>query len=271
MSSFADLLDNEDLVFSILSAASLFVVYRLRFVSRPLRDAVDMYLKTAFNIDRFLQRRFFANAVAFRSMMAETGCVISGLTALEFFARVQWAETPLELVVDSSNVATVCRYLVDTCGYSFIPDSNTPLASSLDEALLPATWEPRPGETEWACTIVAVFEFKRRYRDKWRQVFVSSPHALGLVEAAILSYPTSKPNQCPICILFNSFCSFLHSSADQHDHCHSRTLPVRVDYARRTQVTVAQQYACHESEIWLRVTQPVLLRCRLGTRAFASS
>ena len=206
MPGFTEFLEKQDLVHELLNLADPYLVYRLRLVSRPVQNVVDKYLARTFNIDTFLQRRFFANAVAFRSMMAETGCLISGVTALEFFARAQWEETPLELFVHHCNVVKLCRNLVDVFGYSFVPDNSTPMAS-LDEALHDSTWQPRSGEPLWLCSVVAVFEFRRRYRDKWRQVLVWSPHckSRSALEAVFLSYPNSKPNPRGSCMFFYLF------------------------------------------------------------------
>ena len=69
MPSFADFLDCLDLVFDMLYVVDPYTLYRLRAISRPLRKAVDRYLTSAFDLDRFLQERFVENPTAFRDLM----------------------------------------------------------------------------------------------------------------------------------------------------------------------------------------------------------
>ena len=207
MPSFADFLDCLDLVFDMLYIVDPYTLYRLRAISRPLRKAVDRYLTSAFDLDRFLQERFVENPTAFRDLMDWTGSIISGLTALEFFARARWEDTPLEIFVGCNDAHKVCRHLADTCGYSYVPGSTTPGVASFDDALLPATWARLTEEEALPpSTIVAGFEFRRMYRDKWRRVLVFSPSEGGTMEAVIHSYPTSKLNRA-ICMTSCTFYS----------------------------------------------------------------
>ena len=208
MPSFADFLDCLDLVFYMLYIVDPYTLYRLRAISRPLRKAVDRYLTSAFDLDRFLQERFVENPTAFRGMMGRTSSIISGLTALEFFARARWEDTPLEIFVNRWNVERLCRVLVHTTnGYSYVPGSTTPGVASFDDALLPATWARLTEEEALPpSTIVAGFEFRRMYRDKWRRVLVFSPSEGGTMEAVIHSYPTSKLNRA-ICMTSCTFYS----------------------------------------------------------------
>ena len=147
------------------------------------------------------------NPTAFRGMMGRTSSIISGLTALEFFARARWEDTPLEIFVRWNDAHKVCRHLADTCGYSYVPGSTTPGVASFDDALLPATWARLTEEEALPpSTIVAGFEFRRMYRDKWRRVLVFSPSEGGTMEAVIHSYPTSKLNRA-ICMTSCTFYS----------------------------------------------------------------
>ena len=236
MPSFTEFFNKHDLVHMMLGIADPYTVYRLRTVSRPVLEVVDRYLKSAFNIDRFLQQRFIADPVAFRSMMAQTGCVIGGLTALEFFERGEWSKPALELFVDSANVAQVCWYLVDVCGYCFAPRGSSSMAS-LDQALDPATWKTGRELYDNTALIGAEFRFEGAYRGICKRVIVSSPHPHGALAAAILSSPTSKIHCHKIvCLLISFDCS----GAAQRDYCQWRILCVPLAHVQVPKVTLPQ-------------------------------
>ena len=185
-----------DFVNVLVTVADPCLLYRLRLVSRFHQEIVDKYLRLVFDIDKFLQRRFVPDAVAFRSMMAQTGCVIAGRTALEFFARTEREDTPMELFVDTTKVTSVSNYLVSTCGYFVEPMSAT---SPEHQAYNPKGWGADGLWSDYATYCCAVIRFTRSYKGKCRQVLLSFPPLTETVTATTLYYPTSKSYNLPSC------------------------------------------------------------------------
>ena len=218
MPLFTEFFDNDDLVHMMLGVADPYTVYRLRTVSRPVLEVVDRYIKSAFNIDRFLQQRFVADPVAFRSMMARTGCVIGGLTALEFFARTERRNTPLELFVEGYEASKVCSYLVDRCGYSFVPglDQHRDLEKALDHS----RWRTGIPLMDYISPVAAVLRFEGLHRGRPKRIRVSCPAPSGILARAVLSLPTSELYHCACCL----FLIFAHCNCVQR-RCSTSSLP----------------------------------------------
>ncbi len=76
-------------------------------------------MRSAFNIHRILQR-YFDDPTSFRSLQAQTGTLVSGSTALQFFDRSFYPESDLDIYVHMPWRLRVAQWLLDR-GYSFVP------------------------------------------------------------------------------------------------------------------------------------------------------
>ena len=82
-------------------------------------------LPLQWNIDRTL-RRFVRDPQALRSQMAKCEALISGSVALQFFERVVWPESDLDIYVEHGSHAKAFRkYIKDCEGYKFTHKSNS--------------------------------------------------------------------------------------------------------------------------------------------------
>lgn len=107
-----------DLIFFYASPGSLI---RLSWTCRMCLAAVKSYLSRAYNINRHLSR-FFPDPLAFRSLQAKTGTLISGSSALQYFDRTFYPESDLDIYIPMRFKAEVGEWLL-SIGYNFIPNS----------------------------------------------------------------------------------------------------------------------------------------------------
>ena len=105
-----------DNIFDFLTPLEILLFSR---TCRPFYNIVCSYIKRVFNIDRILSR-FFADPVAFRALQARTGTLISGSSALQFFARTFYPESDLDLYIHSNWLPDVVEWMVQE-GYVFVP------------------------------------------------------------------------------------------------------------------------------------------------------
>ncbi|KAH8092536.1 hypothetical protein BXZ70DRAFT_898267 [Cristinia sonorae] len=76
--------------------------------------------------------RFFDDPVAFRSLQARTGTLISGSTALQFFDRTSYPNSDLDLYIHPQFDRDVLLWLTDN-GYTFVPEEEQP--ARLEDAI----------------------------------------------------------------------------------------------------------------------------------------
>ncbi|OCH90000.1 hypothetical protein OBBRIDRAFT_693748, partial [Obba rivulosa] len=89
---------------------------------RAAHDIVCSYVSHAFSVEALLLR-FFPDPLAFRSIQARTGTLISGSAALQFFDRDHYPEADLDLYVYMRARYEVGAFLL-AAGYKFEPNSN---------------------------------------------------------------------------------------------------------------------------------------------------
>ncbi|EIW56989.1 uncharacterized protein TRAVEDRAFT_81046, partial [Trametes versicolor FP-101664 SS1] len=92
---------------------------RLYRTCRLARDVVATFIKVAFDVNATL-KRFVPDPLAFRSLQARTGTLISGSIALQFFDRAVYPESDLDLYVHSQHRREVGMWLL-SMGYTFFP------------------------------------------------------------------------------------------------------------------------------------------------------
>lgn len=82
---------------------------------------VEDYIARRFSIVQLLMRFFgWDGAYYFWNLMAITGMLISGSTALQFFDRSYYPEADLDVYIDEQNVLDVANWLL-TQGYFYVP------------------------------------------------------------------------------------------------------------------------------------------------------
>ncbi|TFK63309.1 hypothetical protein BDN72DRAFT_803392 [Pluteus cervinus] len=122
-----------DNVFKYLSPLDL---VRFSRTSRQGYVAITDYGKHAFSITNLLGRYFSpTDVLGFRFLQAQTRTVISGSSALQFFERVYYPESDLDIYVEARRVEPVAEWLT-YAGYELLPDPLEGQVASLDERLL---------------------------------------------------------------------------------------------------------------------------------------
>ncbi|KAI0071357.1 hypothetical protein K474DRAFT_1607059 [Panus rudis PR-1116 ss-1] len=110
---------NDDIRGEIFQHWSPSVLLCFRATCRRARNAVEQYIRHHWDVHRFLSR-YFKDPLAFRQLQAETGTLISGSSALQFFDRTFYPDSDLDLYVPMSYRVEVGNYLM-RCGYTYTP------------------------------------------------------------------------------------------------------------------------------------------------------
>lgn len=105
-----------DDVFFYCTPGSIFKIGR---TCRNGRYASQEYAKRKFNINKHLQR-FFPDPLAFRSVQASTGAVISGSAALQFLNRTIYPNSDLDLYVSAEESFPLCKFLMSDQGGGYV-------------------------------------------------------------------------------------------------------------------------------------------------------
>ena len=176
-----------DLIFGFSSAGSL-----LRF-SRTCKTClviIKSYIARAFNINRHLSR-FFPDPIAFRSLQAWTGTLVSGSNALQFFDRSFYPESDLDIYVPGRYKAEVGRWLL-SAGYEFKP--NSVQRSDFETAVYHPMTEGPDGSYNMK-GVSAVFTFKKTSPSNSEEVLqVQAIIARHTPMDAILLFHSSRCN-----------------------------------------------------------------------------
>lgn len=109
-------------IFRYVSARSLI---RIGKTCRVAHNAVLEYYRYGFNINRHLAR-FFNNPVAFRSIQARTGTIISGSSTLQFLDRIFYEGSDLDLYLHPKTTKDIGDFLLQE-GYHFTPNIYQPV------------------------------------------------------------------------------------------------------------------------------------------------
>ncbi|KIJ33308.1 hypothetical protein M422DRAFT_183470 [Sphaerobolus stellatus SS14] len=104
---------------SFLRYMSPVQIYQFSLISRAAYHATQEYWSYVYDVNRIL-RRFFSDPIAFRSLQARTGTLISGSVAVQFFARTIWTDSDLDLYVPPESVTAVSKWLQKN-SYSLFP------------------------------------------------------------------------------------------------------------------------------------------------------
>ncbi|KAF6742988.1 hypothetical protein DFP72DRAFT_829185 [Ephemerocybe angulata] len=94
-------------------------VLQLGKTSSIIRDVVDLYVQTRWNIEQFLGM-WFGDPASFRATLAFTGAVVSGSQALRFMDRLPPApKSDLDIVTRVGGVTALARFL-ESSGYTLV-------------------------------------------------------------------------------------------------------------------------------------------------------
>ena len=110
---------NSVVAFKILDYLTSPDLCRLLRVSKTFHRLVTETLPLLYNIRHQLQK-YFRNVDGFRRLQSNTGSIISGSFALQFFLRCSWADTGLDLFVTHGAVLKVAKWLTRN-DYQFVP------------------------------------------------------------------------------------------------------------------------------------------------------
>ena len=122
----------------ILSCCNAAELLRLARTCKAFRNTILDFIPRAFDINRNLLQ-FFADPVGFRTMQSDTGAVVSGSFALQFFIRAYYPLADLDIYVEAKKSEHVGRWLLrngytyvavkkDCCGTTYQQDKNFKLA-----------------------------------------------------------------------------------------------------------------------------------------------
>lgn len=106
-------------------------------------------MRRAFSVDKLLSRYFTPPEInRFRELQCQTGTLISGSTALQFFDRAIYPESDLDLYVEYRLSAAIAAWLLEI-GYTYAPYPESENSPTLDEAFKNYTPNepPVPAET----------------------------------------------------------------------------------------------------------------------------
>lgn len=90
----------------ILGMTLIRTILQLSQTCRIMHNITNHYLISSFNITKILLPYFHTpeNVMQFHEMMTHTGAVISGSTALQFFARTHYDESDLDVYMESQHL-----------------------------------------------------------------------------------------------------------------------------------------------------------------------
>ncbi|KAF9530850.1 hypothetical protein CPB83DRAFT_892134 [Crepidotus variabilis] len=116
---------------SIMSSLSRKDLLILAQTPWDFRDRVDAYMRRASNIDNFLNKYFTPTEVAhFRYLQSRTQAIISGSMALQFFERVEYPNSDLDIYVENDHKKEIIAWLLQI-GYLFESRRNKTLAEEM--------------------------------------------------------------------------------------------------------------------------------------------
>lgn len=180
------------------------------------------YSRTAYDINRSLTR-YFDDPLAFRSLQARTGTLISGSFALQFLGRLFYPESDLDLYVAMHARREVGEWILAQ-GYSYVPYENQ--EDDFEEALI--------GEVEWNAMeyfsrgIAGVFSFVRASRaDSAKEDKVQMIVASRTPVEVILAFHSSGSHSCQSgASLDDLTLEWYCSMCDEHHQLREGILPV---------------------------------------------
>ncbi|KAH8801844.1 hypothetical protein DL96DRAFT_1538137 [Flagelloscypha sp. PMI_526] len=134
--------DGPKTIFTFLSGDILEYVFgfltglelcRFRRVCKASLSAMDEYMRRVFSVNRIFSPFFTPEQVIeIRQIQSETSLLVSGSAAVQFFGRVNYPGSNLNLYIEEKDMTTLARF-IEYCGYKFTNSPSQP--SSLRDAL----------------------------------------------------------------------------------------------------------------------------------------
>ena len=153
---------------------------------------MNWYIPFRFNVNRLLAP-YFSDSLAFRSLQARTGTLISGSTALQFFCEESWPGSDLDLYVPPQSKESVCRWVLGE-GYMYKPTGTQ--FPDFEEALNQKA-ERHHGIPGWpAIHIAHIFNFVKNDDDGTTEPSDSPSEASGS-QSGPGTYQSDKTNEGP--------------------------------------------------------------------------
>jgi hypothetical protein len=114
------------------------------------RDLTEMYWNSRLNLARVIEPYFDSHhdVQTVREMMKETGAIISGSTALQFFARETYGDSDLDIYVEDTKWKSALSCLTNL-GYKVLPN-----AIGTNDGVEPGDGYPGELEIEKVITLV---------------------------------------------------------------------------------------------------------------------
>lgn len=116
---FARILSEASLYDAVFDECSPVTLIRVSETCVAANCAVNHYIGCAFDVNCLLSQ-YFPNTFSFRRLQASTATIIGGLSALQFFTRMFWGNTCLDLFVPHVWAGEVGQFLLQS-GYNFVP------------------------------------------------------------------------------------------------------------------------------------------------------
>ena len=193
----ACILTNDLLYDLVLWFCDPFTLLRFARTCRAAHTAVQSHIARAYNINTHLAH-FFSNPLAFRSLQARTGALISGSNALQFLARTHYPDADLDIYCAYPDRAQICEWLVRNEDYAFHPQmrQDPSLDVALNQARVPDAAPPLSTYNSFKA-VSGVYTFTKR-------ITTANGMATRYKVQVIVAY------RCPIEPIFD-----FHSSAFQ--------------------------------------------------------
>lgn len=126
-------------------------------ICRTAKYAVSSYIRRTFKLERLLGPFFSETQILeFRRLQFETGALISGSTALQFFDRSFYPDSDLDIYVHFENMREIALWL-DSIGYKIQPTRHwqgnptvATLQQVLDEMTLPWNTPDDPDDSTYS-------------------------------------------------------------------------------------------------------------------------
>ncbi|KIJ48797.1 hypothetical protein M422DRAFT_247154 [Sphaerobolus stellatus SS14] len=104
---------------SFLHYLSLVQTYQFSLISRATYRTAQEYQSYVYDVNKIL-RHFFSDPIAFCTLQARTGTLISGSIAVQFFTGTIWTNSDLDLYVPPKSVTAVSKWM-EAQSYALLP------------------------------------------------------------------------------------------------------------------------------------------------------
>jgi hypothetical protein len=160
---------------------------------------VSSYFRRAFNINNLLEPYFSDQSKPdlidqFRLMQARTGTIISGSSALQFFARTSYPDSDLDLYTALHGAAEVADFITKA-DYTYVPREHQELEwmAELREAARRTREETSPSEYDWDGGMATLLDFTKG-AEKIQLIVARESAVERVLKFHSSSFPTSSLN-----------------------------------------------------------------------------